>query len=52
MQWPNLAIVTSYNDMLSAHQPFERFPGLIAWLRAKLAPPPRSPAAFRRCATG
>jgi phosphogluconate dehydratase len=29
MQWPNLAIVTSYNDMLSAHQPFERFPGLI-----------------------
>jgi phosphogluconate dehydratase len=29
LQWPNLAIVTSYNDMLSAHQPFERFPGLI-----------------------
>ena len=26
---PNLAIVTSYNDMLSAHQPFERFPDLI-----------------------
>jgi len=26
---PNLGIVTSYNDMLSAHQPFERFPGLI-----------------------
>lgn len=26
---PNLAIVTSYNDMLSAHQPFERFPALI-----------------------
>jgi len=25
----NLAIVTAYNDMLSAHQPFERFPGLI-----------------------
>jgi len=25
----NLAIVTSYNDMLSAHQPFERFPELI-----------------------
>ncbi|WP_349238423.1 phosphogluconate dehydratase [Nocardioides sp. InS609-2] len=23
---PNLAIVTSYNDMLSAHQPFETFP--------------------------
>jgi phosphogluconate dehydratase len=29
LQWPNIAIVTSYNDMLSAHQPFERFPGLI-----------------------
>jgi len=26
---PNLAIVSSYNDMLSAHQPFERFPELI-----------------------
>ena len=26
---PNLAIVSSYNDMLSAHQPFERFPEII-----------------------
>jgi phosphogluconate dehydratase len=26
---PNLAIVTSYNDMLSAHQPFEHYPNLI-----------------------
>jgi phosphogluconate dehydratase len=26
---PNIAIVSSYNDMLSAHQPFERFPALI-----------------------
>jgi phosphogluconate dehydratase len=26
---PNLAIVTTYNDMLSAHQPFERFPDII-----------------------
>ena len=25
----NLAIVTTYNDMLSAHQPFERYPQLI-----------------------
>ena len=24
---PNIGIVTAYNDMLSAHQPFERFPG-------------------------
>ncbi len=28
-QAPNLAIVTAYNDMLSAHQPYERFPALI-----------------------
>ncbi|MCH2242785.1 MAG: phosphogluconate dehydratase, partial [Aquabacterium sp.] len=27
---PNLGIVTAYNDMLSAHQPYEAFP---AWLR-------------------
>jgi phosphogluconate dehydratase len=26
---PNLAIVTAYNDMLSAHQPYERFPDII-----------------------
>ncbi len=26
---PNLGIVTAYNDMLSAHQPFEQYPGII-----------------------
>ncbi len=26
---PNLAIVTAYNDMLSAHQPYETYPALI-----------------------
>jgi phosphogluconate dehydratase len=26
---PNLAIVTAYNDMLSAHQPFEDYPNMI-----------------------
>lgn len=26
---PNVGVVTAYNDMLSAHQPFERFPQLI-----------------------
>jgi phosphogluconate dehydratase len=26
---PNLAIVSAYNDMLSAHQPYERYPDLI-----------------------
>src|SRR5262249_58487882 len=25
----NIGIVTAYNDMLSAHQPFERFPDII-----------------------
>ena len=26
---PNLGIITAYNDMLSAHQPFEHYPTLI-----------------------
>ena len=26
---PNIAIVTAYNDMLSAHQPYEPYPGII-----------------------
>ena len=26
---PNIAIVTTYNDMLSAHQPYEPYPGII-----------------------
>jgi phosphogluconate dehydratase len=26
---PNIAIVTAYNDMLSAHQPYERYPEII-----------------------
>ncbi|SEP79091.1 6-phosphogluconate dehydratase [Solimonas aquatica] len=28
-RWPNLAIVSAYNDMLSAHQPYQRYPDLI-----------------------
>jgi len=27
--WPNLGIVTAYNDMLSAHQPFDKYPDII-----------------------
>ena len=27
--WVHLAIITAYNDMLSAHQPYERYPNLI-----------------------
>ena len=26
---PNLAVVTAYNDMLSAHQPYENYPALL-----------------------
>ncbi|WP_284615236.1 phosphogluconate dehydratase [Aquabacterium humicola] len=26
---PNIGIVTAYNDMLSAHQPYERYPALL-----------------------
>src|ERR1700731_1695679 len=49
MRWPNVAIVSAYNDMLSAHQPLERYPAVI-----KRAAPVRSrnsPAASRPCAT-
>ena len=28
-RWPNIAIVSAYNDMLSAHRPFERYPQVI-----------------------
>ncbi|MFO7304004.1 MAG: phosphogluconate dehydratase [Gammaproteobacteria bacterium] len=28
-RWPNLAIVSAYNDLLSAHRPFERYPELL-----------------------
>ena len=47
----NLGIVTAYNDMLSAHQPFETYPALIRAPRARSAAPRRSRAACRRCAT-
>ena len=49
---PNIGIVTAYNDMLSAHQPYEGFPRRDqATRRARSAPPRRWPAACRRCAT-
>ncbi len=28
-EWPNIGIVTAYNDMLSAHAPFEHYPEII-----------------------
>jgi phosphogluconate dehydratase len=27
--WPNIGVITSYNDMLSAHAPFENYPQII-----------------------
>ena len=33
--FPNIGIVTAYNDMLSAHQPYEGYPAKIRdWARA------------------
>ena len=51
LRWPNIAIINSYNDMLSAHQPLERYPADRALPRARPARPPRWPAACRPCAT-
>ena len=49
---PNVAIVSAYNDMLSAHQPFETFPRAAqAGRAARPAASPSSPAACPRCAT-
>lgn len=28
-KWPNIGIISAYNDMLSAHQPFEKYPEII-----------------------
>lgn len=28
-KWPNIGIITSYNDMLSAHAPYEHYPEVI-----------------------
>jgi phosphogluconate dehydratase len=36
VQTANLGIVTAYNDMLSAHQPYERYPELIRSLAREL----------------
>ena len=46
---PNIGIVTAYNDMLSAHQPYERYPDLIR--QAAHAAGRRWRAGCRRCAT-
>ncbi len=35
--WPNIGIITAYNDMLSAHQPFEKYPEIIRQAARKAA---------------
>jgi phosphogluconate dehydratase len=47
LRWPNIAIINSYNDMLSAHQPLERFPRDPAHRGARGR---RHRAGGRRCA--
>ncbi len=47
---PNLGIITAYNDMLSAHQPFETFRSSSSRLRVKQAAWRRLQAACPPCA--
>ena len=48
---PNVAIVSAYNDMLSAHQPFESFPAQMKKAVMRSAASPSSRAACPPCAT-
>ena len=41
----NLAIITAYNDMLSAHQPYERYPTLIRTIARDSTMPEQDPSA-------
>ena len=45
----NIAIITSYNDMLSAHQPYEHYPEIIRKACMKRMRLVRLRAVFRRC---
>ena len=49
---PNIAIVSAYNDMLSAHKPFEAFPEQLKQAVSRLAASHSSPAVCPPCATG
>ena len=48
---PNLGIITAYNDMLSAHQPYERFPDQIKEAARAAASGPAGAASTRFCAS-
>ncbi|HET6467556.1 MAG TPA: hypothetical protein VFG43_04170 [Geminicoccaceae bacterium] len=47
----NIAIVSAYNDMLSAHQPYERFPEVIKQAVREAGASPSSRAGCPPCAT-
>jgi phosphogluconate dehydratase len=47
----NIAIITSYNDMLSAHQPYEVYPDIIRKALHSANAVGQVAAACRRCAT-
>lgn len=46
---PNIGIVSSYNEMLSAHAPYKSFPDIIKAVRASMAVSRNSRASCRRC---
>ena len=48
---PNVAIVSAYNDMLSAHQPLGAIPRSSSAPPMRPEGPPSTPAGCRRCAT-
>ena len=48
---PNLGIVTAFNDMLSAHQPFEHYPERIRKLARELGATAQVAGGVPRCAT-
>ncbi|XNM60604.1 hypothetical protein ACLK1T_25190 [Escherichia coli] len=48
----NIAIITSYNDMLSAHQPYEHYPEIIRKALHEANAVVRLRVVFRRCVMG
>ena len=48
---PHIGIITAYNDMLSAHQPYEVFPAIIRDEAHKNGATVQSPVACPPCAT-
>lgn len=47
---PNVGVITAYNDMLSAHQPYEHYPEKFAQPHVQPVPRPKSQVACLPCA--